>query len=339
MKIAVFGAGAWGTAMASHMAARHDVVLWARDGALVDALTATHENSTYLPGSSLSSRLRFDADFATALAHGAGEHALCVAAVPVAGLRALAGHMAQAAEPPRNLIWLCKGFEADTGLLPHQIVADVFPQATGGSLSGPSFAREVAQGLPAALTIASSVRALCDLTIAACHFGALRIYSSDDVIGVEVGGAVKNVLAIATGVSDGLGLGLNARAALVTRGLAEMTRLGVALGGKPETFMGLTGMGDLILTATGDLSRNRTVGLQLASGKTLDEVLASLGHVAEGVRCARAVRDLARAHGVDMPITDAVCATLFDGLSARAAVEALLRRDARAEREGDAAAG
>ncbi|MFJ2992215.1 NAD(P)H-dependent glycerol-3-phosphate dehydrogenase [Pandoraea sp. NPDC087047] len=339
MKIAVFGAGAWGTAMASHMAARHDVVLWARDAALVTQLTATHENSAYLPGSPLSPRLRFETDFATAMAHGTGERALCVAAVPVAGLRALAGHLANAGTPPQNLIWLCKGFEADTGLLPHQIVAEVFPKVAGGSLSGPSFAREVAQGLPAALTIASAVPALCELTIAACHFGALRIYSSDDLVGVEVGGAVKNVLAIATGVSDGLGLGLNARAALVTRGLAEMTRLGVALGGKPETFMGLAGMGDLILTATGDLSRNRTVGLQLASGKSLDEVLASLGHVAEGVRCARAVRDLARAHGIEMPITDAVCATLFDGLPARAAVEALLRRDARAEREDDALPG
>ncbi|WP_372435783.1 NAD(P)H-dependent glycerol-3-phosphate dehydrogenase, partial [Pandoraea sputorum] len=228
-------------------------------------------------------RLRFESDFETAMAHGSGDHALCVAAVPVAGLRALAGHMAKATDAPKNLVWLCKGFEADTGLLPHQIVSDVFPAVAGGSLSGPSFAREVAKGLPAALTIASAVPALCELTIAACHFGALRIYSSDDLVGVEVGGAVKNVLAIATGVSDGLGLGLNARAALITRGLAEMTRLGVALGGKPETFMGLTGMGDLILTATGDLSRNRTVGLQLASGKSLDEVLTSLGHVAEGV--------------------------------------------------------
>lgn len=336
MKIAVFGAGAWGTAMASHMAQRHDVVLWARDATLVAQLAASHENTAYLPGCALSSRLRFEADFQTVLEHGAGPDALCVAAVPVAGLRALAGRMDSSSPRPANLVWLCKGFEADTGLLPHQVVAQTLPGVAGGSLSGPSFAREVAQGLPAALTIASPENALCERTIDACHFGALRIYSSDDVIGVEVGGAVKNVLAIATGIGDGLGLGLNARAALVTRGLAEMTRLGVALGGKPETFMGLTGMGDLILTATGDLSRNRTVGLQLASGKTLDEVLASLGHVAEGVRCARAVRDLAHAHGVSMPITDAVCAMLFDGLPARAAVEALLRRDARAEREDGA---
>lgn len=336
MKIAVFGAGAWGTAMASHMAARHDVVLWARDAALVAQLADTHENSAYLPGCMLSPKLRFESDFEVALAHGTGAQALCVAAVPVAGLRALAARLHAAADRPDHLIWLCKGFEADTGLLPHQIVAETLPGVAGGSLSGPSFAREVAQGMPAALTIASDVPSLCELTIDACHFGALRIYSSDDIIGVEVGGAVKNVLAIATGIGDGLGLGLNARAALITRGLAEMTRLGVALGGQPETFMGLTGMGDLILTATGDLSRNRTVGMQLASGKTLDQVLAALGHVAEGVRCARAVRDLARTHGVSMPITDAVCAMLFDGLPARSAVEALLRRDARAERENGA---
>ncbi|GAB3625766.1 glycerol-3-phosphate dehydrogenase [Pandoraea terrae] len=334
MKIAVFGAGAWGTAMASHMAARHDVLLWARDPQIVAQLTAHRENPVYLPGCPLNPQLCYTGDFAAALAHGAGEADLCVAAVPVAGLRALAQAMRAAGMRPRYLVWLCKGFEAETGLLPHTVVAETFPEVAGGSLSGPSFAKEVAQGLPAALTIASTETALCELAIDACHFGALRIYSSDDLVGVEVGGAVKNVLAIATGIGDGLGLGLNARAALVTRGLAEMTRLGVALGGKPETFMGLTGVGDLILTATGDLSRNRTVGLELAKGKPLDDVLAALGHVAEGVRCARAVRDLAHRHGVSMPITEAVCAILFDGLPARDAVEALLRRDARAEREG-----
>ncbi len=330
MKIAVFGAGAWGTAMASHMAARHEVVLWARDAALLRQLASAHENSTYLPGCPLSPRLRFEADFATALAHGTGERALCVAAVPVAGLRALAGHMAQTADAPKHLIWLCKGFEADSGLLPHQIVAEVFPKVAGGALSGPSFAREVAQGLPAALTIASAVPSLCELTIAACHFGALRIYSSDDVVGVEVGGAVKNVLAIATGVSDGLGLGLNARAALVTRGLAEMTRLGVALGGQADTFTGLTGLGDLVLTATGELSRNRQVGIAIGQGRTLDDILAG-GMTAEGVRCARAALVLGQRHGLDLPITDAVCGVLFDGVAPPQAVAALLARDPRDE--------
>jgi glycerol-3-phosphate dehydrogenase (NAD(P)+) len=203
-------------------------------------------------------------------------------------------------------------------------------------LSGPSFAREVASGLPAALTVASASPVCRDRTVAAFHHGAMRIYTGEDVVGVEVGGAVKNVLAIATGIADGLALGMNARAALITRGLAEMTRLGVALGGLPETFTGLTGLGDLILTATGDLSRNRTVGLQLAQNRTLDDILGALGHVAEGVRCARAVLALAQAHGVDMPITAAVCAVLFDGVAPREAVNALLRRDARAEQTGRA---
>jgi glycerol-3-phosphate dehydrogenase (NAD(P)+) len=241
---------------------------------------------------------------------------------------------------PAQFVWLCKGFEARTQLLPHQVVAQVLgdggPGASwsgaGGALSGPSFAREVAAGLPVALTVASTSPACRDLTVQAFHHGAMRIYTGDDVVGVEVGGAVKNVLAIATGIADGLGLGLNARAALITRGLAEMSRLGVALGGRAETFTGLTGLGDLILTATGDLSRNRTVGMQLAGGRTLAQILAELGHVAEGVLCARAVLALATRHQVEMPITEAVCAVLFDERAPRDVVGALLRRDARAER-------
>jgi glycerol-3-phosphate dehydrogenase (NAD(P)+) len=185
--------------------------------------------------------------------------------------------------------------------------------------------------LPVALTIASESVALGEQTVAAFHHGAMRIYTGDDVIGVEVGGAVKNVLAIATGIADGLGLGLNARAALITRGLAEMSRLGVALGGRAETFTGLTGLGDLILTATGDLSRNRTVGMQLATGRSLTDILAALGHVAEGVRCARAMLALAESHGIDMPITHAVCRVLFENVAPRDAVHALLSRDAKAE--------
>jgi glycerol-3-phosphate dehydrogenase (NAD(P)+) len=260
---------------------------------------------------------------------------MAIIASPVAGLaemtRAVAAHGGV-----RNVIWLCKGFDPQTGALPHAIVAEVLAQ-TGridlatGVLSGPSFAKEVAQGLPCAMTVASTSEALCKLTQRGFHHHAMRVYASDDLVGVEVGGAVKNVLAIATGAADGLGLGLNARAALVTRGLAEMTRLGLALGGRPETFMGLTGMGDLLLTATGDLSRNRTVGMQLAQGRTLDEILAHLGHVAEGVRCAQAVAALARANGVDMPITFTVCEVLFNGLAPARAVDRLLQRDAKSE--------
>ncbi|KND60860.1 Glycerol-3-phosphate dehydrogenase [NAD(P)+] [Candidatus Burkholderia verschuerenii] len=332
MKVAVLGAGAWGTALAGHLATRHDTMLWARDRALIETLSGTHENTRYLAGVSLPHALRFEADFDIALQHAAADDALCVVATPVAGLRALCRAMQQAGVVPAHILWLCKGFEADTQQLPNQIVAAELPgHRSNGTLSGPSFAREVGNGLPVALTVASASAALSVRTVEVFHHGAMRIYTGDDIVGVEVGGAVKNVLAIATGISDGLGLGLNARAALITRGLAEMSRLGVAFGGCAETFTGLTGLGDLILTATGDLSRNRTVGLQLASGRTLDEILAALGHVAEGVRCARAVLGLAQSHGIDMPITEAVCRVLFDNVTPRDAVNALLSRDAKAE--------
>ncbi|WP_250512009.1 NAD(P)H-dependent glycerol-3-phosphate dehydrogenase [Caballeronia sp. INDeC2] len=332
MKVAVLGAGAWGTALAGHLATRHDTKLWARDAALIESLSRTHENTRYLEGVALPHALEFEADLTAALTHASADDALCVVATPVAGLRALCRAMRQAGVVPAHIVWLCKGFEADTQCLPNEVVAAELPgHRSNGTLSGPSFAREVGQGLPVALTVASTSAQLDARTVAAFHHGAMRIYTGDDVIGVEVGGAVKNVLAIATGISDGLGLGLNARAALITRGLAEMSRLGVALGGRAETFNGLTGLGDLILTATGDLSRNRTVGKQLASGRTLDEILAALGHVAEGVRCARAVLGLAQSRGIEMPITQAVCRVLFDNVAPRDAVQALLSRDAKAE--------
>ncbi|CAH2892486.1 MAG: Glycerol-3-phosphate dehydrogenase [NAD(P)+] (EC [uncultured Paraburkholderia sp.] len=332
MKVAVLGAGAWGTALAGHLAVRHDTVLWARDSALVADLSASHENARYLAGVALPAALRYKAGLDAALDHALADDALCVVATPVAGLRSLIQSMRDAGKVPAHVVWLCKGFEADSQLLPHQVVAAELPQhGSNGVLSGPSFAREVGQGLPVALTIASASAACRERTVAAFHHGAMRIYTGDDVIGVEVGGAVKNVLAIATGIADGLGLGLNARAALITRGLAEMSRLGVTLGGRAETFTGLTGFGDLILTATGDLSRNRTVGVQLAAGRSLADILGGLGHVAEGVRCTQAVLAIARARAIDMPITQAVCAVLFDGVAPRDAVSALLRRDSKAE--------
>ena len=333
MKVAVLGAGAWGTALAGHLARAHEnTVLWARDASLIGTLADTHENARYLAGVSLPRSLRYETDLAAALDHASGDAALVVLATPVAGLRAMLRTMRDMGRVPAHFVWLCKGFEAQTQLMPHQVVAAELPDhGSNGVLSGPSFAREVAAGLPVALTVASASAACRERTLGAFHHGAMRIYTGDDVVGVEVGGAVKNVLAIATGISDGLGLGLNARAALITRGLAEMTRLGVTLGGRAETFMGLTGLGDLILTATGDLSRNRTVGMQLASGRTLDDILGALGHVAEGVRCAQAVLALARDHGIEMPITQAVCSVLFDGVTPRDAVSALLRRDAKAE--------
>jgi glycerol-3-phosphate dehydrogenase (NAD(P)+) len=301
----------------------------------MQTMAAERVNAAYLPGFPFPEGLAVSADFGAALTHVSGPDALLIAACPVAGLRPLLQQIKAASdagiEVP-NLVWLCKGFEGGTGLLPHQVVQEVLgSQVAGGALSGPSFAQEVARGQPCALTIATTSKPLCDAVVSIVHGGNLRVYSSSDVVGVEVGGAVKNVLAIATGVADGLGLGLNARAALITRGLAEITRLGTALGGQSETFMGLTGMGDLILTCTGDLSRNRRVGLALAEGKALATIVAELGHVAEGVPCARAVRELARKLGVDMPITEAVAGVLFDGLQPRETVSRLLARNPRDE--------
>jgi len=323
--LAVLGAGAWGTALATALADRHGVTLWARDPRQAAAIRGARRNERYLPEIALSESLAVTPDLDVAL-HGAS---LLLAAVPVAGLRELCVRLADVRVP---LVWLCKGFEEGSGSLPHQIVESVRGDALPcGALSGPSFALEVARGLPCALTLASRDAAFARLAAALIHGGRLRVYYSTDLIGVEIGGAVKNVMAIAAGISDGLGLGQNARAALITRGLAEITRLGVALGGGVETLMGLSGAGDLILTATGDLSRNRRVGLDLAKGRPLAAILAALGHVAEGVRSAREVAKLAARHGVDMPVSDAVNAVLEGRLTAQQAVAQLLARDAKEE--------
>lgn len=328
-KVSVLGAGAWGTAVAIALAARHDVLLWGRKADSVQAMQRARENADYLKGYPFPDRLNATADLDAALAH-VGSDGLLIAGTPVAGLRPLLGQLKGRGIP--NIVWLCKGFEYETGLLPHQVVAEVLgDEVPAAVLSGPSFAQEVARGLPCALTVASSSQPLREMVVNTVHGANLRLYSCDDVVGVEVGGAVKNIMAIATGVADGLGLGLNARAALITRGLAEITRLGTALGGQASTFMGLTGMGDLILTCTGDLSRNRRVGLGLAEGKSLATVVSELGHVAEGVPCAKAVRELAARLGVDMPLTNAVAGVLFDGVDPRTMVAALLARDPRGE--------
>ena len=326
MRISVLGAGAWGTALALAAAQRHDVLLWARDPDQASAMQADRGNRLYLPGVVWPQALQVGADFDLALAHGRGD-GLYLVATPMAGLRAMLGSLPADA----SVLWLCKGFEAGSGCLGHQIAAQVLPQARAGVLAGPSFAQEVAAGLPTALVAASTDAGLCQLAVQAFHAGSLRVYMSDDPIGVEVGGAVKNVLAIATGIADGLGLGMNARAALITRGLAEMSRLGLAMGASPATFMGLTGLGDLVLTATGELSRNRRVGLLLAEGLPLTDALARLGHVAEGVYSAATVAAKAQALGVEMPLTQAVHAVLDGRLSVREAVERLMQRDPRLE--------
>ena len=328
MNISILGAGAWGTALAVALAPRQSVMLWARDAQAIDAMANTRENAHYLPGAALPAALQVSSDLDTAVAHA--RDGVLIVATSVAGLRPMLHALKNLRIP--NVVWLCKGFEEGSALLPHQVAAQELGESLPvGALSGPSFAQEVARGLPCALTIGSRDADLRAKVVAAVHGANLRVYSTDDIVGVEVGGAVKNVLAIATGIADGLGLGMNARAALITRGLAEITRLGAALGGRSETFMGLTGIGDLILTCTGDLSRNRRVGLGLAAGKTLETIVAELGHVAEGVRCVQAVRTLARERGIAMPIVDAVARVLFEHETPQHAIQQLLAREAREE--------
>jgi len=322
-RVAVLGAGAWGTSIASVLAARLDVTLWARDPAQAEALARSRRNERYLPGVEIPAAIKVTSNLADAEAAD-----LMLAATPVGGLRDLLRKL----KKESSLVWLCKGFEQGTGLLPHQIVEQTLGAgARCGALSGPSFAEEVARGLPCALTLAARDAAFAREAAAMVHGGRMRVYYSTDLVGVEIGGAVKNVMAIAAGISDGLGLGHNARAALITRGLAEIARLGAAMGGQAETIFGLTGAGDLILTATGDLSRNRRVGLQLAQGLALQKILDQLGHVAEGVYTAREVAKLARERGVEMPVTDAVNAVLEGKLLPATAVERLLARDLKRE--------
>ncbi len=334
MKIGIFGAGAWGTALAAAAARHHDVMLWARDARQAHEMSATRVNARYLREAELPAALHITAEHEAVLAHARA--GLAVVATPMSGLRECL--LTLPAE--LGVLWLCKGLEAGTGALGHEIAHQLRPHAPAGVLSGPSFAIEVARSQPTALVVASTDEALCQAAVEAFHSESLRIYSSSDPIGVEVGGAVKNVLALATGMLDGLAAmpgtgplqpGLNARAALITRGLAEMTRLGVALGAQASTFMGLSGLGDLVLTATGALSRNRRVGLLLAQGQALEAILRDLGHVAEGVACAPALAARAKALGVQMPITDAVLEVLQGRADPPQAMAGLMAREARSE--------
>lgn len=326
MNLTFLGAGAWGTALALRASARHATRLWARDAQQVITLRSMRRNERYLPGIPLPPPLQITNDFDAAIEHAQG--GLIIIATPMSALQHMLSRLPRGGP---GVFWLCKGFQQGTGRLGHEVARHVCPDAAVGVLSGPSFAIEVARGQPTALVAASIDEALAQQAVHALHDESLRVYTSADPIGVEVGGAVKNVLAIATGIADGLALGLNARAALVTRGLAEMTRLGVALGARAETFMGLSGLGDLVLTATGDLSRNRRVGLLLAEGRTLDDILAELGHVAEGARCAATVLQRARALSVEMPLIEAVVDVLEGRAGPRQAVQRLMEREARAE--------
>lgn len=351
--VVVLGAGAWGTALAIAASRHAPTCLWARDPALTEQMSQQRENTRYLPGITLPEHLLLTSNLDEALAFASvkvtgantAPPGLLVLGVPLAGLRHLCAALgeklsrqlaAQLSPKPQllaGIVWTCKGLEAETGKLPSEVAHESLHAVSDiptGVLSGPSFAREVAQGLPVALTIASQDPSLRRATISALHGGPMRVYANQDVIGVEVGGALKNVMAIACGISEGLGLGTNARAALITRGLAEMTRFGEALGAQSATFSGLTGLGDLVLTATGDLSRNRQVGIEIGRGKSLNEVLAT-GLTAEGARCAQAVLQRANALGVELPITRAVCQVLFEGVTPLDAVTRLLSRVATSE--------
>lgn len=341
----VIGAGSWGTALAAAAAQSGPVLLWSRHAEQAEHINKHHRNPSYLDDIELSEALKSTSDKEAAIAFlqsglsGTDDTvapALIIFGLPVKAMRqsiqewlalfekAGLGHI--------PYIWTCKGFEEETSLLPHEIINDVAPHSkqANGVLSGPTFAREVALGLPAAITVASHTAIVGERAIQALHSKQTRVYYSQDVVGVEVGGAMKNVIALACGISDGLELGNNARAALITRGLNEIKRLGLAMGGQSETFSGLTGLGDLVLTSTGDLSRNRQVGLALGKGQSLEAILAT-GLTAEGVRCARAALARATELGVEMPITEVVCDILFDGADPLESVAKLLAREVKAE--------
>lgn len=326
-KVAVLGAGAWGTALAMHISQQHDVTLWARNAGHVSGMRKARANPLYLGDFRFNDRLQVEDNLAAAI-DGAD---MILSVVPTAGFRQILKDLLQlnATQP---IIWAHKGLEPQTAKLPFEVAQEVLGHDRHwGALSGPSFAAELVRGLPTAVTLAANHADFAQHAANVIHGGCLRVYNSTDVIGVSVGGAIKNVMAIAAGISDGMGFGNNARAAMITRGLAEITRFGVALGAKTETFMGLAGAGDLILTCTGQYSRNREVGLQLATGKALEEILKGLGHVAEGVNTAREVMRRAEQIGVDMPITYEVNQALTHGKSARDAVMDLLGREQKPE--------
>ena len=327
MNMTIVGAGAWGTAMAISLAGQHRVTLYARNAEQIAAMQATRVNQAYLPDIILPNALQLSADLSDAVATAE----LIILAVPLSALRSTLKALPSLSDRA-GVVWLCKGLEANSGLLPHQVVAEeLLERVPRAVLSGPSFALEVAKGLPTALTLASSDVQFARNTAKILCAQYLRVYASTDVVGVEIGGAVKNVLAIAAGISDGMGLGLNARAALMTRGLAEISRLGVALGGRAETLMGLSGAGDLILTCTGDLSRNRQVGLLLTQELALPEIMARLGHVAEGVYSVREVYQLAQRLGVAMPICAAVYQIIYEHVPLKSVLLELLSRPVHGE--------
>ncbi len=327
--IAVLGAGSWGTALAIQFARAGSAThLWARDARHVEAMALERRNARYLPAARFPDNLEISADLAGAIR---GSRDLLIA-VPSQSFRSLLLSLRPLLEPGQRVAWATKGFEFASGKLPHQVAEEVLGASVPVAvLSGPTFAKEVGAGLPTAMTIASADAAFAAELAQELSSLNFRAYTSNDIVGVEVGGAVKNVLAIGAGISDGIGFGANTRIALICRGLAEMTRLGVALGAQFETFMGLAGLGDLVLTSTDDQSRNRRFGLALARGKTPGQAIAEIGQVVEGAEAARAVHQVAGRLNVEMPICTAIYRIVHEGLPIRAAVDALMSREVRAE--------
>ena len=332
-KVAVLGSGSWGTALAKSLAdAGHEVRLWARRAEQSAAIELERENAAYLPGAKLPATLRATHDLESAL----GDVDMVLSAVPTHGLRENLQIAAKYFPPDKPILSATKGIENGTLKLVCGIFEDCLPVSQHRQLTylgGPSFAKEVAQGMPTAVVVAGSDATTSARVQAILGTERLRVYTTDDVIGIELGASLKNVMAIAAGIGDGLGFGHNTRAAIVTRGLAELSRMAIKLGAHPMTMAGLGGIGDLLLTCTGDLSRNRKVGLELGRGKSLDEILASMNQVAEGVRTTKSAYELSRREGVEMPIVDAVYRILYEGMNARDAVYGLMTRPARAERD------
>lgn len=329
--IAVLGAGSWGTALADLLARKGETVrLWAYEPEVADAINSTHENPVYFAGATLHNGVVADSELAACVD---GAEVIC-SVVPSHVTRDVLRSAAPHVRTGTPLVCATKGMDPDTLEFMNEVAADVMPQATFVALSGPSFAEEVHQQQPTAIVAASSNATVLERVQHLFSTSTFRVYSNVDVIGVEVGGSLKNTMAIATGILDGLGLGYNARAALLTRGLAEISRLGVALGARPDTFAGLAGMGDLILTCTGDLSRNRQLGVALAEGVTLEQYRATHRTVAEGVNTALAASRLADRHQVEMPITRKVAAVLFEGAAPRDCIQSLMERTLKAERWG-----
>jgi glycerol-3-phosphate dehydrogenase (NAD(P)+) len=333
-RIAVVGAGSWGTALAGLLAGKgYPTVLWAFEEEVVESISTLHRNLRYLPDIDLDPRLRATGDIREAVEGATTVLSVSPSHVVRQVMTVAAAHISQDA----LVVSASKGIETDTLNTMDEVLAEILPAAVAARsvyLSGPSFALEVAQRHPTAVTVASRRADAAERAQEVFQAGHFRVYTSPDVRGVELGGALKNVIAIAAGAAEGLGFGHNTRAALITRGLAEITRLGVALGAQPETFAGLAGMGDLILTCTGELSRNRSVGLELGKGRSLDEILSGMNMVAEGVRTTRSARDLARRYGIEMPIVEEIHGLLFSGTQPRRAVENLMLRDPKPETWG-----